>query len=231
MNITGYQGNFQPSVPVSIAASAQESSVISLKGFALVGIALPPVFTGTALSFLVGDSEDGFQANGQVEFAQTIDSFDTLVINGVTITFVLADPDSSNNEVLIGANQTETMANLYAFLQSGEGDAALQDLTYSSNGVFLVVTAVVHGTAGNSYTFTGANAGSVMIFTPSGGTLGGGGFRPLYTAANSLLSMTVAQGRAYLVDKDNFEGFGYLKIKSGSAEAGARSLVASLKGF
>lgn len=49
--ITGYQGNELTGVSASIANAAQESNLISLKGFTLVGIQTPSAFTGTALTF------------------------------------------------------------------------------------------------------------------------------------------------------------------------------------
>lgn len=57
-----------------------------------------------------------------------------------------------------------------------------------------------------------------------------GTFQPLYDASNALVSMTVAQGRWYAVDPANFQGVQFLKIKSGSAEGGARTLTVSLRG-
>lgn len=50
-NIQGYQGNFNPNVPVTIANAQSLSSMITLKGLSLVGILLPAAFTGTALTF------------------------------------------------------------------------------------------------------------------------------------------------------------------------------------
>ena len=50
--LTGYQGIFQPSVAVTIAASSTTSTLVYLKGFELTGILLPTAFTGTAVSFL-----------------------------------------------------------------------------------------------------------------------------------------------------------------------------------
>ena len=55
--LTGYQGIFQPSVAVTIAASSTTSTLVYLKGFELTGILLPTAFTGTAVSFLA--SVDG----------------------------------------------------------------------------------------------------------------------------------------------------------------------------
>lgn len=50
-NITGYLGNFNPAVNVTIANGAQSSSLVKLNGFALVGISTPAALTGTAITF------------------------------------------------------------------------------------------------------------------------------------------------------------------------------------
>lgn len=49
--ISGYQGQFNPFLNVSIAASASESSLINTGGMCLCGIFVPTGFTGTALTF------------------------------------------------------------------------------------------------------------------------------------------------------------------------------------
>lgn len=51
------------------------------------------------------------------------------------------------------------------------------------------------------------------------------------TTSGSALSYTVAQGQFNAIDPKDFNGIQYLQIKSGSSEAAARTLVASLKGF
>jgi hypothetical protein len=58
-NVTGYQGNLNPAVPLVILNTAQESAAINLAGLSLVGIILPAAFTGTALTFEVSDSLAG----------------------------------------------------------------------------------------------------------------------------------------------------------------------------
>lgn len=224
--VTGYQGYANFSENVVIEQGEQESSPINCGGFVLAGVILPSVFTGTGLTFMVGDSLDGFQASGQIAFGGTTSDGDTLEINGVELTFVDADP--SDFEVLIGATAEETAANLQAFLDATE-DEDLLACTYETNGAVTIVTAVVYGTDGNAYTFV--KSSTDITLSPAGGTLSGGGFRPLYDAANSLVSMTVAAGRCYAIDPKNFHGVQFLKIKSGSAELSARTLVCSLKGF
>lgn len=225
-NLSGWQGNFIPNVEFTIAQGATESAAVNTKGLALAGILLPSVFTGTALTFMVGDSEDGFAAKGQAVFSGVCSDGDTIEINGVEITFVAASPGA--NEVLIGATAAETVENLQAFLDDTD-DADLLECSYESEGAVLMVTAVEHGTAGNAFTFD--KSSSDITLTPSGGTLAGGGFRPLYNSANSLVSMTVAQGRAYAVDPALFQGVFWLKLKSGTTEVAQRSVICSLKGF
>lgn len=55
---SGFQGNQLPFVPVTIATGQQNSGIIATNGMSLVGINLPAAFTGTAITFLVGDSLD-----------------------------------------------------------------------------------------------------------------------------------------------------------------------------
>lgn len=224
--ITGYQGYFNPGQSVPIAQGAQISSAFNCGGMVVAGIVMPNVFTGTALTFLMGDSIDGYAADGQIIFDTNPANLDTLTLNGVVITFVTGTP--SGSQVQIGGSATLTMAALQAFLNATV-DASLLALTYASSGTAMVVAAVAHGVAGNAIVFD--KSSSHMTLTPSGGVLSGGGFRPLYDASNALVSMTVAQGRAYAVDPKNFQGVQFLQIKSGSAELAPRTLICTLKGF
>lgn len=51
------------------------------------------------------------------------------------------------------------------------------------------------------------------------------------TTSGSALSYTVAQGTYAAIDPKDFQGIQYLKIKSGSSEAAARTLICAMKGF
>lgn len=51
------------------------------------------------------------------------------------------------------------------------------------------------------------------------------------TTSGTALSYTVAQGTYCAIDPRDFQGISFLKIKSGSTEGAARTLVCSLKGF
>lgn len=226
--VTGYSGFFNPAQQVEIAAGGTESDPINTGGMCLTGIILPSLFTGTALTFLVGDSLDGFQATGQAVFGGTCTDGDTLTVNGFVMSFVdtVVDPET---EIEIGGTAEETLDNLIAFLDA-TADEDLLACTYAKFGTnLLFVQAVEHGTGGNAFTF--AKSSSNITLTPSGGTLTGGGFRALYNASNAQVSMTVAAGRAYAVDPANFQGVSYLKLKSGTTETATRNIVCSLKGF
>ncbi len=224
--VTGYQGFCNFGQTAVIAQGDQESAVINCGGMVLAGIQVPNVFTGTALTFTVGDSVDGFQATGQIVLDTNPANSDTLTINGTTITFTTGT--ASGNQVKVAGTAALTAAALYAFLIAST-DTGLIACTYENAGAVVIVTAIVHGTAGNAYTFS--KSSSHITLTPSGGTLSGGGFQTLYTAANSAVSMTVAQGRTYAVDPANFQGVQFLKIKSGTSEVAQRTLICSLKGF
>lgn len=224
--VTGYQGYFQPGRDVVIAAGATDSEAIDTGGMSLVGIVLPSLFTSTALSFLVGSTVDGFYATGQIVFNTAPANLDTLTINGTVITFVTGTP--SGNQVQIGGTAALTATALQAFLVASV-DAGLLACSYVTSGTVTVVTYRIAGTAGNSIVFD--KSSSHITLTPSGGVLSGGGFRSLYDASNAAISMTVAAGRAYAVDPDNFQSIGFLKIRAGTTEVAARTIVLSLKGI
>jgi len=92
---------------------------------------------------------------------------DTLTVNGTAITFVAASP--SGNQVLVGPTNIATAANLQAFL-AASSDANIDDATYSTVGNVVSVTAVLAGTAGNSFTLAKVSS----HITLSGATLSGG---------------------------------------------------------
>lgn len=59
----------------------------------------------------------------------------------------------------------------------------------------------------------------------------GGTYVALKKSDGSSLSYTVAQGTYVAIDPKDFQGVQFLKIKSGSAEGGLRTLLVALKGF
>lgn len=75
-----------------------------------------------------------------------------------------------------------------------------------------------------------AFTGTALTFLVSDAVAGT--YVPLHsTVSGTLLSYTVAQGKYCAIDPKDFYGVQFLKIKSGSAEGAARTLICSLKGF
>lgn len=56
-----------------------------------------------------------------------------------------------------------------------------------------------------------------------------GTYVPVYNSSGQV-SYTIAQGRYYAIDPKDLQGIRFLKIKSGSTEGAARTLICSLKG-
>lgn len=57
--ISGYQGQLNPNLSVTIANGQTVSALITTGGFSLCGILLPAAFTGTTLTFLVCNTAGG----------------------------------------------------------------------------------------------------------------------------------------------------------------------------
>lgn len=80
-----------------------------------------------------------------------------------------------------------------------------------------------------SLTLPGLFTGAVVSFLTS--DTSGGTFTPVYQSGNILVSLTVTAGRTYAIDPKNFQGFRYIKVRSGSTEANSRSIQCVLKGL
>lgn len=57
----GYQGQFNPAIPVVIANGGTVSAALQLQGLVLCGIQLPAAFTGTTLTFQASVDGTTFQ--------------------------------------------------------------------------------------------------------------------------------------------------------------------------
>lgn len=92
---------------------------------------------------------------------------DTVTVNGTAITFKTSNP--AGNQVLIGADEAATAANLQAFLAASD-DANLSLAAYSVVGAVVYPVAKISGTGGNAYTL----AKSGTNITVSGTNFTGG---------------------------------------------------------
>ena len=105
--------------------------------------------------------QDATFASGTLTMSGTAGDTETVTIGSVTYTFQTVLTDSANN-VLIGANQTESMANLAAAITAGAGvgttygtgTVAHPDVTATSNAAVLTVTALEAGADGNDIATT-----------------------------------------------------------------------------
>lgn len=78
--------------------------------------------------------------------------------------------------------------------------------------------------------FPAAFTGTALTFEVSDAI--DGTFVPLKsTTSGSALSYTVAGGQYNAIDPKDFEGVQFLKVKSGSAEAAARTLKCAMRGL
>lgn len=123
--------------------------------------------TGTVT--LTGNPSYGVQAHGTITLTGQPSNGDTVDIKGTTVTFVTGTP--SGNQVQISAvDDTHTSANLQAFLQAS-ADSNLSACTYNTIGLVTTVTAIVYGTAGNSYVLS--KSGTNITVSGSGDLAGG----------------------------------------------------------
>lgn len=85
----------------------------------------------------------------------------------------------------------------------------------------------------NGFTLVGillpaAFTGTALTFEAS---IDGSNFFPVKKSDGNSVSYTVAQGTFVAVDPKDFYGVQYLKVVSGTSEAGARTLNLAVKGF
>lgn len=107
---------------------------------------------------------------------------------------------------------TRKFQSLSASIASGQtasGAIAVADFSFGS----FVIPASFTGTA---ISFTGCDTAD-------------GTFVSLYDSTNTIISKTVAVSRAYPLPPEVF-GFKFVKLVSGSAEGGDRSITVTLKG-
>lgn len=113
----------------------------------------------------------GAYATGNIVFTTNPTDGDTITVNGVEITFVDADPEA--DEILIGADENETIESLQAFLESSE-NSDISEAAYSLDTLTISITFKTIGTAGNSFTL----AKSSTAINISDDTLTGGSGAP-----------------------------------------------------
>lgn len=159
-------GSTQNLTALDFTAVTNLNGVATVITSALTGGAVC-TWTGSEFKITSGTTGEGVRASGTVTFGTNPTDGDTLVLNGVTITFQDANP--TGNEVLIGATKEATAANLQLFLNQ-TSNVSLTVASYATAANVLTITYDTVGTGGNAYSL--AETGSSM--TISGATLTGG---------------------------------------------------------
>lgn len=124
------------------------------------------------------NSTGGTNATGTITITTNPAANDTIIVNGVTLTFKAAA--AAANEVTIGASAAATATNLAAVLNASN-EPGIAAATYSAAAAVVTVkygNIVIYGTAGmkgvegNTFTLNSGTAGAKV--TMSGATLAGG---------------------------------------------------------
>lgn len=143
----------------------------TFQGFGGVGISYLcqySTYTDIPESVVSAGDYGGVAATGALTVSVNPTAAETLVVNGVTLTFVAGASTATN--VHIGATVTDTANNLAAVLAASV-NAALTVASYSAASGVVTITYTTNGTAGNAYTLAVSSGGNV---TRSGSTLTGG---------------------------------------------------------
>ncbi len=121
-------------------------------------------------STLTGGSGSGFmgaQATGSLTFTVNPTNGQTIVLDGVTWTFVVSG--ATGNETNIGLSLSATLTQLQTDL-TASGNVSISLANYAATATVLTITYKTVGTAGNTYTLGAGTSGA----TASGPTLVGG---------------------------------------------------------
>lgn len=114
--------------------------------------------------------------------------------------------------------QTGYAGNFNPAVQAVIANGQQESGALSLNGLALVGIFIPAAFTGTALTFTVCD------------TLAGTYVPLKSTISGTALSYTVAVSGFYAIDPKDFQGVQYLKIKSGSAEGAARTLICALKG-
>ncbi len=143
-------------------------------------VAVPIVVGGLLVSFIIENSGSGYinadtiaintNANGTYTFTTNPTGGKTIILNGITWSFVTGTP--SGNQSKIGATLNDTLGNLAKGLNASSS-GSLNVASYSLSAQSLVIIYKTTGAGGNAYTLAaGTYGGTVSGATLAGGTTG-----------------------------------------------------------
>lgn len=150
---------------LDFSAETNLNGVASVIDTALTGATI--AWNGTNFVVTSGTTGAGVKATGTVTFDSNPVATNTLVLNGVTLTFVASSPGA--NDILIGSDEVSTAANVQAYLNA-TSNVLLTVASYSTAAGVISIEYDTVGVAGNSYSL--AETGTAI--TLSGATLTGG---------------------------------------------------------
>ncbi len=167
---------------LNFSAQTNLNGVASVITTALAG-AGTCIWNGAQFVISSATTGAGVAASGTMTLTGQPSNNDTVVVNGITVTFV--NTLTTGNQVLIGSSSLITAANLNAFLANSVSPNILA-ATYSINALVVTATYASVGTGGNAFTLTkscanmnlsaatlmgGVNASSMTFATaPGSGT-------------------------------------------------------------
>lgn len=158
--------DFKPSVQTFSLATGGTSEILVEANSLRSSIIIQPQ---TEVSLVNFGATAGTQATGTLTVGSVPLAAVTIAINGVTFTFVAANPGAA--EFLIGADKDETAANMASQLNASV-NASISVATYSVSGAVVTITYDAGGVDGNAYTL--ANSSGAGAVTRSAATLTGG---------------------------------------------------------
>ena len=144
---------------------------------------------GRWLQFLMGASTDtGVAATGSLTFTLNPSAGNTIIVNGITWSFVASG--ATGNQTNIGGNLSATLTQLASDLNAS-ANASINVASYAAASPVFNITYKTVGAAGNAFTLASGNPNAVA----SGATLSGGGYNHVFiSGAASLPSFTAEVG-------------------------------------
>ena len=134
---------------------------------------------GTVSLFSESQGLGADAATGELEAVSLPIAAETIVVNGVTFTFIAGA--STATDVQIKASKELTMVEFAAVLNASV-NASISVATYSVVGAVLTVTYDTTGPSGNAFTL--ANSSGTVAITRSAATLAGG--TPLFASGQAV---------------------------------------------
>lgn len=158
--------NYTPSVQNFSLTTGGTAQLLAAGNQRRQALWINPVTEASIIQF---GATAGTQASGTLTAGANTVNTETIVVNGVTFTFVTGASTATN--VHIGATKEDTMTNFQAVLAASV-NASITVATYAVAANVITITFIAGGTTGNAYTL--ANSSGTVAITRSAATLANG---------------------------------------------------------